>query len=205
MQQRGRLAFVRHGQTQANIERVWHGVTDTALTELGHRQAQALGQHFHRYLEPDVVYASPLQRARLTAEQIATRFDVKLHLDPRLMEFNLGDWEGRSFASLGEPNDDVMQKLVSDPHFTAPNGDSQTSVKQRFVAAVNEFLDQHRNENVVVVAHGVAISIALAHYIDNDTRQWTRYSKRNTAFSELCLDSRTLLSFNKTEHLDDLE
>jgi broad specificity phosphatase PhoE len=201
MNKRTRLGLVRHGQTYANIEHVWHGQTDTALTEQGQRQARLLGRHFHHYMEPEVVYASPLQRARLTAEAIAGRFGIPVRLDPRLMEFNLGDWEGATFESLrGAGN--VMEQLVRNPDFTAPNGESQNLVKKRMVEAIEEITHRHPQQNIVIVAHGVSIGIALSHLIDGDTTLWPQYSKANTAFSELCLNTRTLLSYNRTEHLE---
>lgn len=201
MNNRTRLGLVRHGQTYANIEHVWHGQTDTALTEQGQRQARLLGRHFHHYMRPEVVYASPLQRARLTAEAIAGQFGIPVRLDSRLMEFNLGDWEGATFESLrGAGN--VMEQLVRNPDFTAPNGESQNLVKKRMVEAIEEIIHRHPQQNIVIVAHGVSIGIALSHLIDEDTTQWPKYSKANTAFSELCLNTRTLLSYNRTEHLE---
>lgn len=196
-----RLGLVRHGQTYANINRVWHGHTDTELTELGYQQAQQLGQHFHNYMIPTVIVASPLQRARITAENIASSFDLEVSLDERLMEFDLGDWEDKTFESLGKNGHDIMRQLVEDPDFRTPNGESQNSVKERFTAALNELINQHEGESIVVVAHGVALGITLAHLIDNDTRKWPEYSKNNTAFSEFCLASNSLLSFNQTDHL----
>ena len=60
----GRVLLVRHGQTFANIDKVWHGHTDTALTKEGEGQAIMLGKYFHNYLsQVDAIYASPLQRA----------------------------------------------------------------------------------------------------------------------------------------------
>lgn len=201
MENKARLGLVRHGQTYANIDRVWHGYTDTALTELGYRQANRLGEYFHRYMQPDVIYASPLQRARLTAEAVADRFRLPVHLDPRLMEFNLGDWEGATFDSLSGAGN-IMEQLVSNPDFAAPNGDSQNLVKKRMVEAIEELTGRHPEQNVVIVAHGVSIGIALSHLVDGDTTRWPEYSKQNTAFSELCLNTKKLLSYNRTDHLD---
>ncbi len=200
MKHRGRLGLVRHGQTQANIDRVWHGRTDTQLTELGVQQAKKLGAHFHHYMTPEAIYASPLQRARVTAEAIANRFDLPVNLDPRLMEFDLGDWEGVTFESLQDGRG-IMDKLVNDPDFTAPRGESQNLVKKRMVEAIEEITHKHPEENIVIVAHGVAIGIALSHLLEGDTTAWPKYSKANTAFSELCLDTRKLLSYNRTDHL----
>lgn len=199
----GRLGLVRHGQTYANIDRVWHGHTDTKLTDLGYQQARELGEYFGNYMQPTVIYASPLQRARITAEEVARPFQLEVNLDERLMEFNLGDWEDKTFESLSAAGENTMRKLVEDPDYSTPNGESQNSVRDRFVSAVDEIVTRHPGEHIVIVAHGVALGIALAHYIDNDTRRWTEYSKKNTAFSELCLETRALLSFNQTEHLSE--
>ncbi len=203
MSTNGRLGLVRHGQTYANIDRVWHGHTDTKLTDLGYQQARELGEYFGNYMQPTVIYASPLQRARITAEEIAKHFKLDVNLDERLMEFNLGDWEDKTFESLSAAGENTMRKLVEDPGYATPNGESQNSVRDRFVSAVDEIVNRHSGEHIVIVAHGVALGIALAHYIDNDTRRWTQYSKKNTAFSEFCLETRSLLSFNQTEHLSE--
>ena len=116
------------------------------------------------------------------------------------MEFDLGDWEGATFESLRKTGD-IFKQLVTNPDFAAPNGESQNLVRKRVVEAIEEITHKHQGENVVIVAHGVAIGIALSHYLEDDTTRWPQYTKENTAFSELCLDSNTLLSFNRTEHL----
>ena len=198
----GRLCFVRHGQTFANIDKVWHGQTDTELTAEGYEQTRRLGAYFPQYLRADVIYTSPLQRARITAEAIASVFNLTVIHDPRLMEFDLGDWEGKRFADLVTEGD-VLEQIIHNPDFTAPNGESQNIVKQRIVAAVDEIAAKHPNDNVIIVAHGVTISIALAHYLDGNTTLWPKYGKHNTAFTEICLRTKQLLSFNKTDHLNE--
>ncbi|MFA7555960.1 MAG: histidine phosphatase family protein [Spongiibacteraceae bacterium] len=200
MKHLGKIGLVRHGETFANLDKVWHGQTDTQLTAKGYQQAKYLGEYFHHYMRPSVIYASPLQRARITAESIAAKFDLAVNLDPRLMEFDLGDWEGRTFESLRQ-SEDILGQLVSNPDFTAPGGESQNLVKKRVVAAIDEIVQRHNEENIVFVAHGVTIGIAISHYLNNDTTCWPQYGKKNTAFSELCLNTNKLISFNKTDHL----
>ncbi|WP_269618793.1 histidine phosphatase family protein [Zhongshania sp. BJYM1] len=197
----GKIHFVRHAQTYANIDKVWHGHTDTELTPEGYEQTRKLGAYFSNYLRPDVIYTSPLQRARITAEAIAKPFDLSVIHDPRLMELDLGDWEGVTFQSLSKEDTNAMAELVNNPDYCSPNGESQNVVKLRMLAAISEISAKHPNENIVIVSHGVAISIALAHYLDDDTTQWPKYSKSNTAFSELCLSSKQLLRFNQSDHL----
>jgi len=194
-----RLVFVRHAESYANIDKVWHGQTDTELTEKGYGQTELLGAGFHRFMSPDVIYASPLQRTRHTAQAIADQHRLELHLDPRLMEFDLGDWEGIRFADLRD-----KMSLIHDPNFEAPGGESQLLVKNRMVEAVEEIYHNNQGKNVVLVSHGVAMAVAFAHYLHGDTTRWVEYTTHNTAISELCLNSSELLSFNDTEHLGDV-
>ncbi|MGH1373681.1 MAG: histidine phosphatase family protein [Cellvibrionaceae bacterium] len=196
-----RLTFVRHAETFANLNKVWHGQTDTALTDHGHQQAKLLGRHFHRHKRPDVIIASPLQRTRHTAEAIAQAHDLELSLDPRLMEFHLGDWENTSFADLKDKMA-VAARLRDDPGFTAPNGESQDQVKARMIEALEDIIAANPGRNVVVVSHGVAIAIALAHYLHRDTTQWLNYNMSNTGIAELCLRQNRLNVFNNTDHLE---
>ena len=62
-----RLILARHGQSVSNAVRRFQGVQDVALSELGERQAAALGQAL-RHRRVTAVYTSPLERARRTAE-----------------------------------------------------------------------------------------------------------------------------------------
>ena len=198
---KGRLLLVRHGQTSANIDKIWHGSTDTPLTELGHEQARKLAKYFPNIMRPDVVYASPLQRAHHTARAIADAHQLEVNLDPRLREFCLGDWEGVKFEQI-DLTHDSEGRLYSDPDFSPPNGDSQHAVRNRMVEAIDEILSRHRDQNVVLVSHGVALGIALSHFLHQDTTRWLDYSHRNTAYSEFCPVERKLLLYNQTAHYD---
>ncbi len=197
----GKLLLVRHGQTQANIDRVWHGHTDTPLTPLGQQQVQQLGSYFRHYLPAiDAIYASPLQRALITAEHIAAGAGLTVTLDPRLMEQGVGQWEGRSFREL---RDDLgfFSGLTTDEHHRAPGGESRFEVTARFVAAVEEFQRRQPGKNIVVVAHGVAIAFALAHWLDGDSARWVDYRLENTAVTAVDRVAGTIGFMNRTDHL----
>jgi probable phosphoglycerate mutase len=86
--------FVRHGETQTNAAGLITGSLDIDLTTLGREQALAAAQALAG--EPITgIYSSPLKRARETAEPIAARLRVPLHLVEKLAERNWGALEGR--------------------------------------------------------------------------------------------------------------
>lgn len=202
MSRKGRLVLVRHGQTSANIDRLWHGSTDTALSPRGREQAEKLGSYFHNVMAPDVIYSSHLQRARDTAQAIACAHNLDVEIDPRLAEFSLGDWEGFKFEEI-DLTHDPQGRLYSDPHFSPPGGESQHCVRNRMVEAIEEIIGKHPDKNIVLVSHGVALGIALAHFLHQDTTRWIDYPHRNTAYSELCPVEKKLLTYNKYDHDSD--
>lgn len=195
------LTLVRHGQTSANLEGVWHGSTNTPLTDHGHRQAAATAAWLAAH-RSDVtrVYASPLDRAHHTARPIAERFGAGLVLEPGLVEFDLGAWEGTSFHVLFEERR-LFHHMKQDPHYAPHGGESPSQVGHRLAGTLRRIAGDHPGERVVVVTHGGALSIALGLLLDDDYSSWSRMV-RNCAVSELVLEPRPeLLSFNLIDHL----
>lgn len=89
--------LVRHGETAWSISGQHTGRTDIALTERGAHAAQELRARF-KDLRFAQVFTSPLQRARQTAELAG--FGASAQLDPDLMEWDYGDYEGRRTADI---------------------------------------------------------------------------------------------------------
>lgn len=87
-----KIYLVRHGETAWTISEQHIGHTDIPLTIKGENDAQALNSTL-RSLNFLKVFASPLQRARETAELLG--YGKSLEIDNNLMEWNYGDYEGR--------------------------------------------------------------------------------------------------------------
>jgi broad specificity phosphatase PhoE len=199
------LTLVRHGETSANIDGVWHGSTDTPLTALGRAQAECVAQYAvgNFASSATAIYASPLQRARNTADAIARALALSVEEDTGLREYDLGNWEGRSYREL-HGTERLWDKMRDDPHFAPHGGESPSQVTERFVAALRAIAARHRGERVVVVTHGGALSMGLGALLDDDYSSWKRVVE-NCAVSELVLEpSPELLLFNHVDHLRDL-
>lgn len=204
MEVRAILTLVRHGETTANVEGVWHGSTDTPLTATGRRQAAALASWLARHhADVSAVYTSDLLRAAETARAIARALGLEPRPDPALREYDLGAWEGITFRELFERYR-LWDRLREDPHFAPHGGETPLGVAERVVAALRRIAAEHRGERVVVVTHGGGLSMALGTLLDGDYTKWDRVMA-NCAVSDLVLEPEpALLRFNVTDHLLDL-
>jgi probable phosphoglycerate mutase len=81
------IVLIRHGQTRANLEHRWQGQSDWGLTDQGVRQAELLAAELEGI---DVVYSSPLSRARITAGKVAERPGLEVTEDESLREIEDG-------------------------------------------------------------------------------------------------------------------
>lgn len=156
-----KLYLVRHGQTDWNIGKQAQGVADIELNATGIAQAEALKDRIAAEgLRFDYVYASPLRRAKKTA-QIITNHRPDIIYDRRLIERSYGDLEGKivDWSSLGA--DDLNIRENTNIHGLEP---IQT-VLARSKSFLGDLLSRHASEpdaRILVVAHGTLLK--TLHY-----------------------------------------
>ena len=97
MSQPLRLFLVRHGETAWSITGQHTGLTDIALTAHGEDEARALATQL-RTTSFARILTSPLRRARQTCEPAG--FGAEAHIEPDLVEWNYGDYEGKRTADI---------------------------------------------------------------------------------------------------------
>jgi broad specificity phosphatase PhoE len=153
------ILFVRHGETEANRQRLALGRADPPLTENGQTQAIALGRRLERE-GIAVVRTSPLLRARETAAAIAAASGAELVVDDRLVELDYGEWDTTSFAELPA---DELGRWRSDPTFAPPGGESLRAVTGRVADFCTELLP---GPKVIAVSHVSPIKAAVSWALD---------------------------------------
>ena len=89
--------LARHGETAWSLSGQHTGRTDLPLTERGERNARALGERL-RGLTVARVFTSPVQRAMRTCELAG--FGAAAEIDPDLVEWDYGQYEGRRSAEI---------------------------------------------------------------------------------------------------------
>ncbi|MDU0826177.1 MAG: histidine phosphatase family protein, partial [Negativicoccus succinicivorans] len=102
-----RLLLARHGETKWNLEGRYQGQVDTELSELGQTQGEKLGESL-RAVPIDAVLASPLRRARETAEYCAKWHGLPVVADADLTEIAHGAWEGKLVAEVAHADGDRL-------------------------------------------------------------------------------------------------
>jgi broad specificity phosphatase PhoE len=133
------LYFCRHGETEANVEGLFQGLTvDTPLTARGEKQARRIGKILKRHLkEPaDLAYvSSPLPRARKTMSIIRGKLDLpprKFTTDKRLVEINLGAWDGLTHKQARAENPKLYARREADKwSVRTPGGENYADVAKR--------------------------------------------------------------------------
>jgi broad specificity phosphatase PhoE len=157
------IAFVRHGQTELNRGGRLQGRIDAALSELGLRQAAALGRGFAG--EPVTrVCSSPLRRACDTAAAIAREHGFDVDVDERLIELDYGEWDGLALADV--PAGD-WAAWRADPEFSPPGGERLIDVTARVSAFCASVGDRGL---VIAVSHVSPIKAAVCSALQVDER-----------------------------------
>lgn len=158
------LIIVRHGISDYDPARpvFRNGVPDPPLTKEGREQAERLGK---LVIEKHVncIYHSPLIRARETAEIASRNTDIQLTAIESFTEFNLGDLLGKDWSQ--SPYREQLADVFRDPESKRPGGESFNEMYDRVIGALRPLLDKHRNQTLLIVAHGITnrAIVGLAH------------------------------------------
>ena len=179
------LYLLRHGQTRYNAELRLQGRCNSDLTARGEAQALAMGARLAELLaEPAswILYASPLGRARQTAERVCQQLGLdkeRIVWDERLVELGMGEWESRRVPELlaAHPELDLEEP---DWYLQAPNGESFQSIQRRAQAWLQ---DEGIAKQAIVVSHGLFGAMLRGAYADLDyITTWTQELPQDAFF-----------------------
>jgi broad specificity phosphatase PhoE len=156
------IALARHGETAWNKDRRFQGQEDIGLNDTGRAQARALAESVqgHGFV---ALYASPLARARETAEIVGAAIGLEPQLDDRLKEFHVGAWQGRYKPDIAREDPEGWAAFgAAGEDFRFPGGESLAELQARVIDALVD-ITQRRELPALVVCHRGVIRCALAH------------------------------------------
>jgi len=201
-----RLLAIRHGATDWSRERRFAGSRDISLSPEGRRQCAALAQA----LAPTpiaVLYASPLARARESAQAIATAQGIDVTIESDFREMSFGDWEGltRDEVARRFPEDYEVWRSVPE-RFTRPGSETLAAVAERVMRGLGELRAVHGGETVVLVSHAIVTKlIVLAALGLGAERLWSvEVSPASISEIEYRDDWTMVHRVNTLAHLEDV-
>ncbi|MGC6386840.1 histidine phosphatase family protein [Ewingella sp. S1.OA.A_B6] len=179
-----RLYLVRHGQTNANVDGVFCGSSDVALTEIGVSQAQHVAQQLAS-ITLDTIIHTDLARSRATAEAIAVGRDTALQVQPLLQEMCFGEWElchHRDLRASGAAGYDLW---CDDRQIAVPQGESFAAFTQRIRRAMRQLYLMPAESCLAIVAHQSSLSLMLVMMLKLAPADMCRFPFKQGCVSEI--------------------
>ena len=184
------IYLVRHAEAYGNKHRIFHGISDSALTENGMEQVKKAAKALMKY-EIDAVYSSDLTRAYMTAIYYADKAGLGVNIHKGLREINGGEWEDLPWSVLPKRFPNEYHTWENEPHLhKMPKGESMYELKKRIMNTFMRIVSDNPGADIAIFTHGTAIRVLLAEisgigFINLKKINW----HENTAITKIVYDS----------------
>jgi len=205
------IYLIRHGDALPGADEVSEGgYDDQALSELGRRQAEALGERL-RSVRLAAVYSSPIGRARETAGYVARAQGLEVQSEPGLREIGLGPIgpgleAGASPEELAKALKARLREIAVVAVTTGrwadiPGSEPSSELRRRLVETVGRIAAAHPGQRVAAVSHGGAINAYLAEILGIERDYF--FPAANTSISVVRVKGprQMVFSLNDVGHL----
>jgi broad specificity phosphatase PhoE len=156
-----RLFAVRHGATEWSRARRFTGWRDIPLSEEGRRQGEAVAAALADSRAASI-WTSPLERARVSAEILATPHHLEVRLQEAFREMGFGPWEGLTRAEVADRFPREWELWNSNPaQFSVPGAEPLTAVAERVAAGLEELQDEFDGQTVILVTHAIVVRLIV--------------------------------------------
>ena len=171
-----KLYVVRHGETIDNVLNLVQGQNDSELTLKGIKDAYKLQSKINK-LKIDIIFSSPLKRAKDTAK-IITNNKLPINIDDRLIE---RDWGLCERASL-----DIVDR-VKCWNCNLDYKENSIEPLSQFIKRISEFIEdikvKYKDKNILIVTHS-AVSRVIYYYLNGFPKDGD-LSKKNISNLEI--------------------
>jgi broad specificity phosphatase PhoE len=201
------MFLCRHGATAANEMRpyILQGCEmNGPLTPIGEAQASSLARALQNF-PLRAVYASPLLRARQTAQIVAERHRLAVATDEQLRECSVGRWEGMDWETIRTKDAAAHDAFFADPATNPhPGGESYTDVLNRAMPVLSSLAEKHRGEAIVVVAHNMLNRVVVTPLLGLPLKTARQVKQANCCINviEWTNGKPELVTLNSILHLD---
>jgi probable phosphoglycerate mutase len=189
------ILLARHGETEWSLSGRHTGLTDLPLTDRGERNALQLGARLRR-AEAAAVMCSPLQRAARTCELAG--FAARADIDPDLVEWDYGEYEGRTSAEIRSLR--PGWRLFRDG---CPGGETPEDVTARADRVIERI--RAIDGNVLLFSSGHIMRVLAARWLGLEAAAGARLALDTASLSKLGYEhdvsSPAIRLWNDTSHV----
>lgn len=161
------LYMIRHGETDQNKEKRLQGRTDIELNSYGRELAQITAEALSK-VEFDLIFTSPLKRAKETAYIMRGERSIPVIEEERIQEISFGEYEGHCYKkeNYDIPDPDFNFFFTApDKYRPAPSGESFDAIIRRTGEFLAELISnpEYADKTILLSTHGCALKALLAN------------------------------------------
>ncbi|MEK9282850.1 histidine phosphatase family protein [Bradyrhizobium sp. ISRA442] len=184
------FSLIRHGTHDAVGRMLVGRMADIRLNACGRNQAQRIADWLCGE-QIVAVQSSPQLRSRETVEPLARRLGLSIELVAAIDELNVGEWTGRSFASLGR--DPLWSSWNTRRGATRPpNGESMLELQARTLDHLNRIATWLPHGHVALCSHAEVIRAVVLHALKLSLDDYHRVEIAPATISTLEVDRRAI-------------
>lgn len=188
-----KIYIVRHGETDANIKKLYGANPDATLTDKGREQVSLLANNL-KDIHFDAILSSDMIRAKQTAKIIAKERNLKVLTKKAMHERSYGKLDGKTEAEIRQEIKELYDVYVSssdkERYFTRLTDDMETveEAVSRFLLTLREIAVGYSGKTVLVVSHAILMRGLLVHLGHVDYHEIDSSCIDNTAYIHLDSD-----------------
>jgi len=179
------IYIIRHGETIWNAAGKLQGHADIELNEKGITLAEVTSKALLD-INFDVIYTSPLIRAKKTANIICANRNIEIIEDERLKEICFGELEGKDYEDLKKVPEYGFDNFFNKPEDYVPvvGGETIEQLCDRSSKFMDEIILNSKHNSIMIVAHA-ALNKSILRYIKKSEIKdfWSGEFQKNCAVS----------------------
>ena len=157
------LLLIRHGESQANLEKKFAGHWDIPLTQRGLKQAELTANYIAKTYKVDKIFSSDLSRAFDTAKALSALTGIDVIKEEDFREIKAGEWEKRTFDELARDYPETYLNVWKNDIGKAicDGGESVADVGNRVYNKLLEIVKENEGKTIAIATHATPIRTAL--------------------------------------------
>lgn len=200
------IYIIRHGETDANVQKIFRGRLDIPLNDRGRDQVAAVGEVF-RDIPVAKIYTSPLRRTQETAAAVAETTGAEVVASQKLIDIDFGHWQGKRLIDVAREYTTAYETWAINPvEACIPNGETLRAVQSRALGELHNVARKHPEGHIAVVSHRVVLKVLLMGIMGIDLSRFRSIRQDTACINIVTVEEGnfTITRMNDTHHLREI-